>query len=383
MQRPLRLAVTDDVIGPVHRGHPWVYADAISERPAAGTPVQLVDGRGRTVAFGLADDGPIAVRVLDRHPAPLGRLLGQRVAAAVALRGQVVPAQTTAYRLLNGAGDGLPGVVVDRYGPLLVLRLYGACWVPHLERLVKALEAVPETQTVARRLGVRRVDGREGLETLAGPEAPARLVVEEAGLRFLVRPHEGQKTGLFLDQREHRRFVGERSRGLEVINLFAYTGGFTVHAIAGGARRVVSVDLAPEAMADAAENLRLNGMDPGQHGFEVADAFAWSPEAPADLVVSDPPSLTHGRKADAAARRAYRDLATHSGRMVRPGGLLTTASCTARLSLERWSEAVVQGLTKAGRWDWLWRAQEPPDHPVAAGHPEGHYLKLGLLRRRG
>ena len=257
-----RLRVTEDVLGPVSRGHPWIYADGVAERLPPGTPVQLVDKRDRTVAFGLADEGPIAVRILDRHPAPLGRLFQHRVSEAVALRAQVLPARTDAFRLLNGAGDGLPGVVVDRYGPLLVLRIYGACWKPHLDALVHALKAVPGVTTIARRLGVRRVDGGEGLVTLMGEEAPEQLVVQEAGLRFLVRPREGQKTGLFLDQREHRCFVGARAHGLDVVNLFAYTGGFSVHAIAGGARRVISVDLAPEAMADAAENLRLNGMDP-------------------------------------------------------------------------------------------------------------------------
>ncbi len=385
MGRLTRLRLTSDTVGPVARGHPWVYQSGLAEPeacPAPGTPVQLLDGRDRPVGFGLVDEGDIRVRVLSRHPEPLGRLVPSRIAAAAQLRASLLRPDTSAFRLVNGAGDGLPGLVVDRYGPLPVVRLYGACWVPHRARLTAALQALEGVDHVVRRLGVRRVDGAGGLEVWAGPPPPETLVIQEAGLRFLVRPGAGQKTGLFLDQREHRIFLGARARDLEVVNLFSYTGGFSVHAAAAGARRVISVDLAPEVMDDARENFRLNGLDPDAHGFEVADAFAWAADTPADLLICDPPSLTHGRKADRAARKAYRDLAARVGAHVRPGGLLATSSCTARLSHAAWRQAVGDGLRHCGRWAWLWEARHPPDHPVALGHPEGHYLKFGLLHRR-
>ncbi len=379
---PVRLPLTPDALRPVAQGHPWVYADGVvGDRPPAGTPVQLVDSRGRPVAFGLADEGPIAVRVLDRHGAGVSRMLGHRIAAAAALRGRVLPPDTTAHRLVNGAGDGLPGLVVDRYGAVLVVRIYGACWTPWLDAIAHHLSRLPGVETVLRRLGVRRVDGGEGVERLRGPEPVEPLVVREAGLQFLVRPSVGQKTGLFLDQREHRIRVGAMSRDQTVINLFAYTGGFSVHAAAGGARRVVTVDVAEPALADARENFRLNGFDPDRHAFVATDAFAWQPDAPAGLVVVDPPSLSHGQNADKSARAAYRDLAAHTGAFVEPGGIMASASCTARLSFARWEEAVREGLRRAGRWSWLWRAGEPPDHPVALSHPEGRYLKFALLHR--
>lgn len=380
----LRLPLTRDAVGPVARGHPWVYADGLLERGPAGALAQVLDHRGRVVGFGLCDDGPIALRVLGRHPVDLRRLVTERLAAALDLRRSVVPPNTDAWRLVNGAGDGLPGLVVDRYGPLLVLRLYSAAWVPHLELVTRALADLGLGETIARRLGVRRVDGDEGLVTLHGPPAPDRLVVREAGLRFLVRPHEGQKTGLFLDQRENRRFVASLASGRDVLNLFAYTGGFSVHAAAAGARRVTTVDVSADALADAAENFRLNGLDPDAHAFLAEDIFKWSPEpgqAP-DLVVCDPPSLSHGKDADRAAATAYRDLATRTGRMVSPGGILASASCTARLSFERWEAAVRDGLRRAGRWAVLWRSAEPPDHPVAAEHPEGRYLKFSAFVHR-
>ncbi len=377
-----RLAITADTVGPIARGHPWVYRDGLaSESFPAGTPVQLRDPRGRPVGFGLADDGPVAVRMLARHPEDVPKLIRRRIHSAAQRRTRLLPPATTAWRVVNGAGDGLPGIVVDRYGPLAVLRLYGACWEPFIDDLIETLRGLPGIHTVVRRLGVRRVDGDDGLEHLHGAPTPATLVVEEAGLRFLVRPEVGQKTGLFIDQREHRIRVGRCARGVDVINLFAYTGGFSVHAAAGGARRVVTVDIAPDAIEDAKENFRLNGLPVDQHGFEVADAFAWTPPTPAGLVICDPPNLSTGRKSDSRARTAYRDLATRSGQMVTEDGVLATASCTARLTSDRWTEAVAEGLRKCGRWAWLWRAGEPPDHPVAQSHPEGRYLKFALAAR--
>jgi 23S rRNA (cytosine1962-C5)-methyltransferase len=377
-----RLAITSDTVGPIARGHPWVYRDGLaSESWPAGTPVQLRDPKNRPVAFGLTDEGPVAVRVLSRHPEDVPKLIRRRIHTAAQRRGRLLPPGTSAWRVINGAGDGLPGIVVDRYGPLAILRLYGACWVDYIDDLIEALRGLPDITIVARRLGVRRVDGATGLEHLHGPPVPETLVVEEAGLRFLVRPAVGQKTGLFIDQREHRIRVGRCAKGVEVINLFAYTGGFSVHAAAGGASRVTTVDIAPDAIDDAKENFRLNGLSVDRHGFETADAFAWKPAHPTGLVVCDPPNLSPGRKSDQRARAAYRDLATRAGQMTAEDGILATASCTARLSMERWTESVAEGLRKCGRWSWLWRAGEPPDHPVAQAHPEGRYLKFALTAR--
>jgi len=381
----IELGLTLDTVGPVRRGHPWVYASGLVDpgsRPEAGTLVRLLDGRKKPLAFGLADEGPIAVRVLGRHPEDLTALLTRRITDAAELRPSILPADTDAYRVVNAAGDGLPGMVVDRYGDVAVVRIYGACWVPHLEPVVSALMAQTGIQSVLRRLGVRRVDGAEGATLLAGPCPQEPLIVTEGGVRFLARPSSGQKTGLFLDQRSNRIRLARGTSGQEVVNLFGYTGGFSVHAALRGAARVITVDQSAPALADAEENFRLNGLDPSDHEFIAADVFQWSPAEPADLVICDPPSLTHSEESDEPARGAYRDLAARTGAMVRPGGLVATASCTSRLSWERWEESVRDGLTKAGRWSWLWRAAEPADHPVAMGHPEGRYLKFAVARRQ-
>ena len=379
--RVIDLVVRRDAVGPVKRGHPWVFADAVDGRPAPGTIVRLRDERNKPIGFGLADEGPIAVRVLGRHPEALTALVPARLQAATALRAQVLPPDTDTYRLINAAGDGLPGIVVDRYGPLAVLKVYSRAWERHLDLVVDALAALDGVETVFRRFGVRRVDGRGGGETLRGPEAPDSLVVVERGLRFVVRPRVGQKTGLFLDQREHRHLVRGWARGLRVLNLFAYTGGFSVAAAAGGAAHVTTVDIAAPAIADARENFALNGFDPDAHAFAAADAFQWK-GGPYDLVICDPPHLSRASGADKAARNAYRDLAARSGALVRPGGLLVSASCTARLTFAQWEAAVREGLAKAGRWSLLHQSAAPPDHPVALEHPEGRYLKLEAFRRQ-
>ncbi len=369
-----RLQLTRDTVGTVARGHPWVYREGVKGSAAVGEPVLLLDDRSKTVAWGLFDEGPIAVRVLGREPMEVSSIVARRVARAAALRKVVVQGDTDAYRLINGEGDGLPGVVVDRYGDVLVLRIYAKSWERHLGALVDALSA--HGTTVYRRYGVARVDARDGGDTLAGPEPADGLVVREHGMKLLARVKHGQKTGLFLDQREHRRMVRGWCEGRTVTNLFSYNGGFSVAAALGGARRVTSVDIAPAALDDAKENFRLNGLDPARHAFEATDAFRYEGAA-TDVVIVDPPSLSHERANDGAARNAYRDLHKHVGGLARE--LLVSSSCSARLSWEQWEEALRDGL-KAG-WAELHRSAQAPDHPVAFAHPEGRYLKFALLAR--
>jgi 23S rRNA (cytosine1962-C5)-methyltransferase len=251
-------------------------------------------------------------------------------------------------------------------------------WERQLDTIVGMLVAITGCKTVFRRFGVGRVDDRQGGETLRGPEPAEAFVVSENGMKLLVRVREGQKTGLFLDQREHRRMIRGWASGREVINLFAYNGGFSVAAALGGAKRVTSVDIAAAALDDAREIFRLNGIDPADHAFEATDAFAW-PGQPADLVIVDPPSLAHAQKADSAARNAYKALHRHVAGYATD--LVASSSCTARLPWDRWEESVREGLGPA--WASLHFSGEPLDHPVAVGHPEGRYLKFVLLGRLG
>jgi 23S rRNA (cytosine1962-C5)-methyltransferase len=376
-----RLRVPASTAGPIAAGHPWVFREGAGA--PAGTWVEIVGPGDRALAWGLADDGPIAARVLGLGALPADPLavVARGITASDAARPRFLPPDTDAWRAVNGEGDGLPGLVVDRYGDLAIIRLYAAGWVPHLPAIAAAVAALPGIADVARRLGVARVDAGDGLVPLLGSAPPAVRVVREAGVALLVRPYVGQKTGLFLDQREHRMLVRRWAGTGVAANLFSYNGGFSVAAALGGARRVFTVDIAPAAIDDARETFRLNGLDPAAHAFEVADAFAWEPPSALDLLVVDPPSLAHAKAGESAARAAYQALHRRLGPVVAPGGLLATSSCTARLGAEVWKGAVRAGLGPG--WSWCWSSAEAPDHPVSTGHPEGSYLKFAVLRRRG
>jgi len=332
----------------------------------------------------LTDKGRIAVRVLGLGAVPddWRSMVAERIRRADQVRVRLVPPKTDAYRVLNGPGDGTPGLVVDRYGGVAVLRLYSACWEPHLDWIVGTLRDLPWVEVLYRRYGVKSVDGREGGDVLHGTSMPEQTVVEEEGVKMLVRPKVGQKTGLFLDQRTHRGLVRQIASGRLVANLFAYTGGFSVAAALGGASRVHTVDIAPGAIEDARENFRLNGLDPTQHSFETVDAFDWECQGLLDLIIVDPPSLARTEEASKNALLGYRRLHKNHGAKVARDGLLATSSCTARVPWEAWSQAVIEGLRK-GQWSWIWQSRSPMDHPVALAHSEGHYLKFALLRKFG
>ncbi|MFT4626184.1 MAG: 23S rRNA (cytosine1962-C5)-methyltransferase [Myxococcota bacterium] len=376
------LRASRSTVSAVVRGHPWVFRDGLADAQA-GEVVALRDERDKTVGWGLADDGPICVRVLGRGAPPdttFERVVAERIRRSDAVRPALLPPDTNCWRVINGAGDGLPGLVVDRYAGLAVVRIYSRAWEVHLATIVDVLSRLPWVESVIRRLGVGSVDGRKGIERLHGPDPGEAVLVQECGLVLLVRPRVGQKTGLFLDQREHRALIRRWSAGRRTANLFAYNGGFSVAAAAGGAARVHTVDIARHAIDDAREIFRLNGIDPDAHAFEVGDAFAWRPRGTLDLLVLDPPSLTHGAKSDSAARSAYRKLHRHHSPSVARDGLLATSSCTARVSLADWQSYVQSGL--AGDWSWSWTSGGPPDHPTALAHDEARYLKFAVLRRR-
>jgi 23S rRNA (cytosine1962-C5)-methyltransferase len=380
-----RLILTKETVDPIKKGHPWVYKGGIKgfekKKIPVGTPVIVVDEKNRHVAFGLVDSGDIIVRILGKQPDKIADLLRRRVLLAYQMRTQILPPHTNAYRILNGEGDLLPGLVVDRYDALLVLKIYASCWEPYLDEILDALEGIPGVNCIFRRYGVRNVDGRKGGDVVSGQPVPEHLVVEENGLKFLVRPKIGQKTGLFLDQRENREFLGRRSLDLRVVNLFAYTGGFSVYAASRGAKQVTTVDIAPEAIEDAKENFRLNGISVDRHIFECADAFSWKSDSHIDMLICDPPSLSHDRKSEKRAAQAYGNLAYQCGQMLKKGSFLASSSCTSRITYEHWEKMISLGLRGSGQWTKLWSTKNPPDHPVLSVHPEGNYLKFALFYR--
>jgi 23S rRNA (cytosine1962-C5)-methyltransferase len=357
--------------------------------------VDLTEG-GKFVARGYFDPhSPIAVRVLTRdvREAIDQAFLEGRLARALRLRRAMVDLSATdSFRWVHGEGDGLPGVVVDLYAGLAVVKLYSAGLTPYRTMLVAALRAVlPELKGI---LGRDQAGDGETLEEDAGRGggnllwgvAPEQVIIEEKGVRFRVDPWRGQKTGFFLDQRENRGLVRRLARGARVLNCFCFTGGFSVNAALGGATRIFSVDQDADAIALARENFRANGLDPEQHDFLAADVFrllqSFRDEGRQfDLVVLDPPAFAKTQRAVEAALDGYASLNRQALALVAPGGLLATASCSARVSPDAFLGALKEAAAKAGvDLTLLEERYQPPDHPVPLAFPEGRYLKFHVLR---
>jgi 23S rRNA (cytosine1962-C5)-methyltransferase len=376
------------------RGHPWVYRDHVppTVRLPPGTWVRA--RCGGWVGYGLWDaTGAIALRIFSERRVPDAGWVRERVAAAWELREALIEMDCTAFRWVYGEGDGVPGLVVDRYGDWAAIQSHLAGGDALLGWLADALREVYPLRGIVLRSRAsanelasddeRRsplVAGRASV--LWGAPPPADLTVTEHGLRFYADLLGGQKTGLFLDQRENRRYIESVAAGREVLNCFAYTGAFSLYALRGGARRVVSVDSGGGLAEAAAANIALNGLSAARHRFETADCFELLARYAAegrrfDLVILDPPSFARRKESRYAALRAYTRLNALALRCVAPGGLLASASCTSQVGPEAFREMLGAAAREAGaRLRIVHEAGHPADHPVPAGFPEGRYLKF-------
>jgi 23S rRNA (cytosine1962-C5)-methyltransferase len=394
-----QLELRKDLVRHLRAGHPWVFRKAIERAPrglVAGAVVDVVEG-GRFVARGYYDPhSAIAVRILTRDAAEAvdAAFWRRRVQRALALRHDLVR-DTTGYRMLHGESDGLPGVVADRYDRFAVLKLYSAGLTPHRGAIVEALrEAGGDLVGVFGRDEVPHDEEDEASapqgRVLWGAEPPERISYVEHGMTLLVDVRRGQKTGTFLDQRENRRLVRDLSIGRgDALNLFSYTGGFSVAAALGGAKHVVSVDVDKDAIALARDNFRANGLDAADHAFATADAFellaAYKREGRRfDLVVCDPPAFAKSQKAVESALAGYASLNRAALAVLAPGGVLVTASCSARVTADEFFEAVKEAAFKLRvELQLVEERRQPPDHPVSPQFREGRYLKCLVYRRCG
>lgn len=389
----LAVRLAPEALRHVRRGHPWVFDRSIASvrggRNGDGTgepgDVAVVfDDRRRFAAVGLWDPtSPIRIKVLHAGaPRPINRRLwDDRLAAAVDRRTSLASdPTTTAWRVLHGEDDAMPGLVVDRYGDVAVLKVYSPAWLPHLDSVLDVLEDRVGPSAVLLRLA-RSVQSAplpagisEGM-TLRGIEPPERVGFRELGLRFTADVRRGQKTGWFLDQRDNRRRVGELAAGASVLDVFCCGGGFTVHAAAAGASQVHSVDLSPHAVAETARHLEMNRSIPAvrrlRHRGIVGDAFEVLAQLERggehyDVVVVDPPSFANRRADVAGALRAYSTLTDRAVRLVRPGGMLVQASCSSRVQGEDLERSMHSGAARSGRrLEVVRRSGQPVDHPVA------------------
>ncbi len=381
LRKPLDRVIRD--------GHPWVYRDAISGTAAPGDIVTLLDGRGAFVARGIADEGPIAMRVFTvRDEAVDASLFAARIARADALRARVIPGDTDTYRLVHGEGDRLPGFVCDVYGKFAVAKTDGTGARIRGDMFVEALRPVLAARGIETLL--RRESGTRGdvvKATVAWGPAPDEVItVRERGMSLRVDLMRGQKTGMFIDQRDSRARVREIARGLRTMNLYSYTGGFSIAAGLGGAASVETVDVAPGAIALAEQAWRENGLDAAKHKAVAADVPAHLAQrtrerARYDLIVADPPSFAPREDSVEAALKSYRALHAASLSLIVPGGFYVAASCSSHVGREAFAETVAEGARRAKRslqsLD-AWGA--PPDHPRLPAFPEGDYLKVMLLR---
>lgn len=388
----------------LRQGHPWVFDQAILEQSHAGQPGDLAvifDDKRRFLAIGLYDPtSPIRVRILQsRQPAAINAdWFKTRLAAAARLRSPLteepVERATTGYRLIHGENDGFPGLVVDRYAETLVIKLYTPAWIPHLKEFCSALAQVSPAQGLILRMSrtlLKQPEFLAGLSNglaLCGPPLVGPILFQENGLVFEADPILGQKTGFFLDQRENRARVERLARGHSVLNVFAYTGGFSVYAARGGAKEVLSVDISAAAMQAAIRNMAHNqqvaSVAAAIHETVAEDAFEvltrmGSEKRQFDLVIIDPPMFAQNQAQTSAAISAYQRLTRLGLGVLRTGGVLVQASCSSRVDAEAFFSSIHHAARESRRHlTEIERTGHALDHPI--GFREGAYLKCLFAR---
>jgi 23S rRNA (cytosine1962-C5)-methyltransferase len=395
----IALRVTPEAERALRSGHPWLFDRAICHQSHEGRPGDLAivfDRNRRFLAVGLYDPhSSIRVRVLHHgKPATIDQSWFQvKLAAAAQLRAPLLEgpleAATTGYRLVHGENDGLPGLVIDRYEQTLVAKIYTTAWMPHLRDVLSALTDVTPFERLVLRLGKATLEQPQDLSglgdgvILSGPDLNGPVLFWENGLRFEADPIHGQKTGFFLDQRDNRARVEKLAAGKTVLNIFAYTGGFSVYAARGGAREVVSVDASAPALEAANRNMAHNRHVPSVaaacHETVTEDAFeALARMAKAgrrfDMVIVDPPAFAQKQDQIPQALSAYERLTRLSLDVLQPGGTLVQASCSSRVDAKTFFETVNHAAAQARRpLREIERTGHALDHPVTLR--EGAYLK--------
>ncbi len=378
------------------RRHPWIFSGAIEkESGKPGDTVEVRDASGQALArAAYSPKSQIRARVWSFDPAEAvdAGFFRRRIEKAVAFReGLPAAKHSNALRLVHGESDGLPGLVVDRYADVLVVQFLAAGVERWRDPILDLLVEITGCEAIFERSDAE-VRGLEGLEPRAGfargNRAASRCPIIEHGLNFRVDVAQGQKTGFFLDQRENRQRVRALAAGRNVLDGFCYTGGFAVAALAGGAKRVMAIESSLPALEVARENLAANALDASRLEFVQADVFKHlrllrDKGEHYDLIVLDPPKLAPTAAHAKNAARAYKDINLLALKLLSPGGLLATFSCSGGVSAELFQSIVAGAAVDAGaQAKILERFGAAADHPVALEFPEGEYLK-GLLVLKG
>jgi len=375
----------------LRRYHPWVFSGAIKKihGPAReGTLVDLYDNKDEYLASGHYQNGSIAVRVISFEPVETDQLFwDQKVANAWKLRetlGLTDNLQTNVFRWINAEGDGMPGLIVDYYGGAAVVQMQSIGMFHNLEAIVEAMKksAGDQLHTIYNKSESTLPD-KPGITVKSGflMGNQERGEVLENGFRFLINWVEGQKTGFFIDQRENRLMVGDYSNGRKVLNMFGYTGGFSIYGMGGGANLVHSVDSSGKAIDLSRENAELNFPGDKRHAAFAVDAFGYFKDMKEayDLIILDPPAFAKHQNVLSNALQGYKRLNQRAFEAIAPGGILFTFSCSQAVSRENFRKSVFVAAANARRKvRILHQLSQPPDHPVSIYHLEGEYLK-GLV----
>lgn len=375
--------------------HPWIFDTSVARlagRARPGDTVIVADAHGKPLAkAAFSPQSKIRARVWSFDPdAPIDHAFFKRRIAQAVLRRAALPELSgqQGLRLIHAESDGLPGVIADRYGDTVVLQLTSAGAEKRRDAIIAGLVQATGCARLYERSD-SEVRGLEGLEPATGwrfGQAPAvEIVIEEHGIRMAVDIMAGHKTGFYLDQRENRRLLAELAHGKRVLNCFCYTGGFSLQALAGGATQVLSIDSSQPALERAAANLALNpGLDAARAQWRCANVFdelrkLKSAGETFDLIVLDPPKFAPSAAHAERAARAYKDINLLGCKLLAPGGLLMTYSCSGGIGVELFQKIVAAAALDAGRTARIVkRLQGAADHPIDLAFPEGEYLK-GLL----
>ncbi len=378
----------------LRRGYPWVFANQlhrIEGRPQTGDVVEIVAADGTVYGLGLYHEhSQIAVRFLTSDPNAQidADFFRRRLERALALR-QAAFGDSTHYRLVFGESDGLPGTIIDRYGEVLTWTCLCYGMEQRRELLLDLLEELLRPRAIVERNdnALREKDGLPQQRSVLRGQYEGPVEIVEEGVRFRVDVLEGLKTGFFLDQRLHRPVVARLARERRVLDVFSADGGFGLMAAAHGAAHVHLLDLSETAMERARANARLNSLDTGRLTFDVANALDRLGELVAqgatyDLIVLDPPAFAKSKRHLDEARRAYQRINISALRLLPPGGMLATASCSQALDEAAFLKIIHYSARRAGcALRMLYRGTQPPDHPVLEAMPETHYLKFFIFQK--
>jgi 23S rRNA (cytosine1962-C5)-methyltransferase len=382
-------------------GHPWVIEDRYTKNWKGGEPgdiIALVNEQQKFLAVALLSPGErIVARVLSRKQRQIDQgWFEERLRQAQALRQHIDLSTTNAYRMVNGEGDGLPGITVDHYAGYLMLQLFTSAWDVHLDKIRNAAQLVFAATGIYRKLRPQETRALEAKKKtkgysrlIAGEEAPVPLMVEENGLNYLVDMREGLNTGLFPDQRRNRQMLMPHVAGKRVLNLFAFTGAFSVAAAAAGAKKVTSVDVSEKYLGVARENFSINRLNPKKHEFIVADVFATLEQMrdegrSFDIIIFDPPSFSTTKKSLFSTQGGTAKLAAATLPLLAENGLLACSSNHQKVSLDDYLKELRKGALQVGsELKTLLTLGQSEDFPCLVSFPEGRYLKFVLCVKQG